>query len=87
VVQSSGPTKLQRENRNTAITVFSQALGRPSGNIVADIQKGMEGQTLPDGVFISYLGDQKNMKESFVSLGLALGAAIFFCVFDHGCII
>jgi HAE1 family hydrophobic/amphiphilic exporter-1 len=78
VVQSSGPTKLQRENRNTAITVFSQALGRPSGNIVADIQKGMEGQTLPDGVFISYLGDQKNMKESFVSLGLALGAAILF---------
>ncbi|MGA1414596.1 MAG: efflux RND transporter permease subunit, partial [Candidatus Kapaibacteriota bacterium] len=71
-------TKLQRENRNTAITVFSQALGRPSGNIVSDIQKGMEGQTLPDGVFISYLGDQKNMKESFVSLGLALGAAILF---------
>lgn len=78
VVPASGPTKLQRENRNTAITVFSQAVGRPSGNIVADIQKGMEKEKLPDGVNISYLGDQKNMQESFVSLGLALGAAILF---------
>lgn len=78
IVPASGPTKLQRENRNTAITVFSQALGRPSGNIVADIQKGMEKEQLPPGVSISYLGDQKNMKESFISLGLALGAAILF---------
>jgi HAE1 family hydrophobic/amphiphilic exporter-1 len=78
IVPASGPTKLQRENRNTAITVFSQAVGRPSGNIVADIQKGMEKEQLPAGVSISYLGDQKNMQESFVSLGLALGAAILF---------
>jgi HAE1 family hydrophobic/amphiphilic exporter-1 len=78
IVPASGPTKLQRENRNTAITVFSQAVGRPSGNIVADIQKGMEKEQLPAGVAISYLGDQKNMQESFVSLGLALGAAILF---------
>lgn len=78
IVSASGPTKLQRENRNTAITVFSQAVGRPSGNIVADIQKGMEKEQLPAGVAISYLGDQKNMQESFVSLGFALGAAILF---------
>jgi HAE1 family hydrophobic/amphiphilic exporter-1 len=78
IVPASGPTKLQRENRNTAITVFSQAVGRPSGNIVADIQNGMEKEQLPAGVTISYLGDQKNMQESFVSLGLALGAAILF---------
>jgi len=78
IVPASGPTKLQRENRNTAITVFSQAVGRPSGNIVADIQKGMANEQLPPGVTISYLGDQKNMQESFVSLGLALGAAILF---------
>jgi HAE1 family hydrophobic/amphiphilic exporter-1 len=78
VILTSGPTKLQRENRNTAITVFSQALGRPSGNIVADLQNAMKNQKLPDGISISYLGDQKNMQDSFVSLGLALGAAILF---------
>ena len=78
IVLSSGPTKLQRENRNTAITVFSQVVGRPSGNIVSDVQQLMEAEKLPEGITISYLGDQKNMKESFISLGLALGAAILF---------
>jgi HAE1 family hydrophobic/amphiphilic exporter-1 len=38
----------------------------------------MEAEKLPEGITISYLGDQKNMKESFISLGLALGAAILF---------
>ncbi|HTO93361.1 MAG TPA: efflux RND transporter permease subunit, partial [Bacteroidota bacterium] len=75
---ATGPTKLQRQNRNYAVTVNSQAVARPSGSIVADIRAALAGTTLPAGVAISYLGDEKNRSESFASLFLALAAAILF---------
>jgi len=52
--------------------------GRPAGTIVDDIRKSLSGTTLPEGVAIGYLGDEKNRTESFVSLMLALMAAILF---------
>jgi HAE1 family hydrophobic/amphiphilic exporter-1 len=78
VVQTTGPTKLQRQDRNYAVTVFSQAVGRPSGSIVGDIRDALTRTTLPKGISISYLGDEKNRTESFSSLLLALMAAILF---------
>lgn len=50
----------------------SAAVGRPSGTIVADIQMKMEKVSMPQGVNIAYLGDAKNQKEAFGSLGLAM---------------
>jgi len=75
---TTGPTKLQRQNRNNAVTVYSQALGRPSGNIVADIKSAVAKKPLPKGTTITYEGDEKNRSESFGSLLLALAAAILF---------
>ncbi len=74
----TGPTKLQRQNRNYSVTVNSQAVARPSGSIVADIKSAVANNPLPAGVGISYLGDEKNRSESFDSLLLALAAAILF---------
>jgi len=78
VVRSTGPTLLQREERNSAVTVYSQVIGRPSGSVTADIQKEMAKIKLPSGVSIKFNGDAKNQSESFGSLGLALFAAILF---------
>ncbi|HUI66021.1 MAG TPA: efflux RND transporter permease subunit [Bacteroidota bacterium] len=78
ITQSTGPTKLERVDRNSAVTVYSQAVGRPSGTIGADIQARLSRTTLPPGVSISYQGDLKNQAEGFGSLGLALLAAILF---------
>ncbi|HUI11380.1 MAG TPA: efflux RND transporter permease subunit [Bacteroidota bacterium] len=75
---ATGPTKLQRQNRNYSVTVNSQAVARPSGSIVADIRTALAHTTLPKGIDISYLGDEKNRSESFSSLFLALAAAILF---------
>ena len=75
---TTGPTKLQRQDRNYAVTVFSQVVGRPSGNIVADFKKAIANTKLPSGITITYLGDEKNRSESFSSLFLALAAAILF---------
>ena len=60
------------------MTVYSQAIGRPSGSIVADIQKNLANARLPQGISIAYIGDEKNRTESFSSLFLALAAAILF---------
>lgn len=79
ITQSTGPSKLQRKDRNFAVTVFSQAVGRPSGSIGADIQKLIaKGNIIPAGISIAYLGDLKNQSDGFGSLGIALLAAILF---------
>jgi HAE1 family hydrophobic/amphiphilic exporter-1 len=78
VSMATGPTKLQRQNRNYSVTVNSQAVARPAGSIVADIKLAIAANPLPKGVDVSYLGDEKNRSESFGSLLLALAAAILF---------
>ncbi|HTR80380.1 MAG TPA: efflux RND transporter permease subunit [Bacteroidota bacterium] len=77
IYQTTGPTKLQRQDRNFSVTIFSQAVGRPSGSIGADITKALKG-VVPPGIQISYLGDLKNQAEGFGSMGIALFAAILF---------
>ena len=85
IYTSTGPTKLQRENRNTAITVFSQALGKPSGTIIQEFQDtlsarkdSLSSNPFQAGLDVTFLGDQKNQEESFISLAVAFGAAILF---------
>lgn len=78
IAMATGPTKLQRQNRNYAVTVNSQAIARPAGDIVADIRSALEHHPLPQGITTTYSGDEKNRAESFTSLLLALAAAILF---------
>ncbi len=78
VVRTSGPTKLERIDRNAAVTLFSQAFGRPSGSISQDIEKKLKETKFPPGVSVSFSGDVKNQKDSFASLALALFAAVLF---------
>jgi HAE1 family hydrophobic/amphiphilic exporter-1 len=78
IYQTTGPTKLERSDRNESITVMSQAVGRPSGSIGQDIRAALAKETLPKGVEIAYEADLKNQAESFISLGIALLAAILF---------
>jgi len=79
IYRATGPTKLQRDTRSAAVTVYAQVQGgRTTGAIAQDIEKQMKGFNFPSGVNYSYLGDVKNQRESFGDLGLALLAAILF---------
>lgn len=78
VYQATGASKLQRENRNSAVTLFSQAVGRPSGTIKEDIDKALLATPLPAGITMSLAGDLKNEKDSGNALGPAFGAALIF---------
>ncbi len=79
IYQSTGPTKLSREARSAAVTVFSQVQGgRTTGAISQDMEKEFAKFKFPSGVTYSYQGDIKNQRESFGDLGLAMLAAILF---------
>ena len=79
IYRSTGPTKLQREARSSAVTLYSQVqTGVTTGTISAQIDKELKSYNFPPGVTYSFQGDVKNQRESFASLGLALLAAILF---------
>ncbi|MCS6904556.1 MAG: efflux RND transporter permease subunit [Bacteroidia bacterium] len=75
---TTGPSVLQRENRNPAVTILSQAIGRPSGDIAAELDAKMANFKLPEGVKTKWLGDIKNQNESGESMGIAMAASIIF---------
>lgn len=77
VSQSTGPTKLERINRNYSISVQGEAFGRPSGDIHNDIRKLLAKERLPSSVNIRYEGVEMQ-EEAFGYLLMALAAAILF---------
>jgi HAE1 family hydrophobic/amphiphilic exporter-1 len=81
IYQTTGPTKLQRQDRNPAIIAYAQTAGVPSGTIWQNVQAEMETVTFPTGVRILPQGQLKNQAEGFGSLGVALLAAILFVYF------
>ncbi len=79
IYRSTGPTKLSRQARSAAITVYSQVQGgRTTGAISQDMEKQFKNYKFPPGVTYSFQGDVKNQRESFSDLGLAMLAAILF---------
>ncbi|MCC7439660.1 MAG: efflux RND transporter permease subunit, partial [Armatimonadetes bacterium] len=78
VEQSTGPTKLQRKDRNSAVTIFAQAVGRPVGNIGADFQTAIATYKFPAGVTLGYDGDLRNQQDSFGNMGIAFMVGILF---------
>jgi hydrophobic/amphiphilic exporter-1 (mainly G- bacteria), HAE1 family len=76
--RSSGPSKLQRSDRNYAITVSSQVIGRPSGTIAAEFDESIAKIGLPPGVTLHHFGYVEQQTESFGNMALAGGAAFIF---------
>jgi HAE1 family hydrophobic/amphiphilic exporter-1 len=81
IEEVSSPTTLQRTGRMPSITVTSSTVGRPSGSIVADINKKIAEANLPSSISLEYMGAVKNQKEAFASLGVALIIAILLMYF------
>ncbi|MCX6174882.1 MAG: efflux RND transporter permease subunit [Ignavibacteriales bacterium] len=79
VYRATGPTKLSREARSAAVTIYSQVQGgRTTGAISQDIEKQFKNYKFPPGVTYSWQGDIKSQRDSFGDLGLAMLAAILF---------
>ena len=80
IYQSSGPTKLERKNRNAMTTVSAYTDGTPSGSIVQAFA-AKAGASKAQGTRINFGGDQDEMLTSFLSLFVALIAGIVFVYF------
>jgi HAE1 family hydrophobic/amphiphilic exporter-1 len=78
IYQTTGPTKLERENRISSVNLFSQVYGKTSGEVGTAITEKMKSVQLPPGVTFSFTGEQKTMADSFKSLIFAILAAILF---------
>ena len=79
IYRSTGPTKLARQARSAAVTVYAQVQGgRTTGAISQDVEKQLSKFNFPSGVTYSFQGDVKNQRESFADLALAMMAAILF---------
>ncbi len=76
VSEGSGPSKLERRDKSTSVTVEAQSIGRPTGSVAADWQKSLEQLAKPVGISTVWGGDMENQSEGFGSLGIALLAAI-----------
>jgi len=78
IIQTTGPSMLERKDRAASVTVKSQVLGRPTGTIGEEL-KAMIGKTPPPkNVELAYDGELKFQAEGFGTLGIAFGAAILF---------
>lgn len=72
IKEISGQSVLERIDKLNTIKITSAAIGRPSGDMVAEIQQKLQSVRLPQGVTVDYLGDAKRQKDAFGSLGLAM---------------
>ena len=78
IERAIGPSKLERKDRMSSVTVSCEVVGRPQGTVGAEIRALVEKDPLPAGMTISYEGNMKQQAEAFGSLGMALIASIIF---------
>lgn len=71
-----GPTKISRVNQSRQVTVTGDIFGRDLRSVTEDIKKVIADIPLPVGYEYEIGGANKEMMESFQSLGLALVLAI-----------
>ena len=72
VTEGSGPSRLERRDKNTSVNVQSQVMGRPSGTVTQEFGTRLAKLQKPTGVSYKFGGDAENQGDSFSTLGVAL---------------
>ncbi len=72
VVRSNSPSLLERKDRQPAVTLTSDALGRPSGSVADDVVAYVKENPLPEGIQMTWGSDIKRQNDSFGALGSVL---------------
>ncbi|WP_128548652.1 efflux RND transporter permease subunit [Larkinella soli] len=76
--ETFNPAILERKDRDNSMTITSQSVGRPTGEIGIDIQKAVAALKLDPSVRVTYGGDLELQDDSFGKMGLMFLAAILF---------
>ena len=89
VEQGNSPSLLERKDRQPAITLTSDALGRPSGTVADDVVAYLKENPLPNGIQMTWGSDIKRQNDSFGALGSVLLISflliylILVALYDH----
>jgi HAE1 family hydrophobic/amphiphilic exporter-1 len=72
VEQNNSPSLLERKDRQPAVTLTSDALGRPSGTVADEVVAYLKENPLPKGIQLTWGSDIKRQNDSFGALGSVL---------------
>ncbi len=72
VEQDNSPSLLERKDRQPAVTLTSDALGRPSGTVADEVVAYLKDNPLPSGIQMTWGSDIKRQNDSFGALGSVL---------------
>lgn len=76
--RTKGPVSIQRSDQSRMVTVTGQIIGRDLNSIMKDIRLTLDKNlVLPPGYVVEYGGQEKEMRDSFANLGLALVLSVF----------
>ncbi len=81
ISERSGPSQLERRDKNTSVKVQSQAIGRSASAVIADLEAATAGIPTPAGVSYTWGGDMESQSEGFGSLLVALLISILLVYF------
>ena len=80
IEQRSGPSQIDRYQRQRNITFTAELNGRALGEVMSEVQKLPSVQRLPAGVFFLNTGDAEVFVELFVGFLLAMAAGLI-CIY------
>lgn len=72
VEQDNSPLLLERKDRQPAVTLTADALGRPSGTVADDVVAYLKDNPLPSSIQMTWGSDIKRQNDSFGALGSVL---------------
>jgi HAE1 family hydrophobic/amphiphilic exporter-1 len=78
VGQGSGPSKINRYDRQREIRIDANTSGHSLGEVLGSIQKQTAGLPLEPGYSVDVTGTGQTQSESFVNILISLGLAIVF---------
>ena len=76
VERATGPLELTRVNRSPTVAVAANLSGRDLGSAMSEIRSIVDPMKLPEGYFVSYVGEAEQMRETILALGAALMGAM-----------
>jgi HAE1 family hydrophobic/amphiphilic exporter-1 len=76
ITSAPGPTQILRYNRQRTLNVTAHVSGRPTGDVAADIQAGLDRMALPSGYKIQQGALSEAQSDSFAQIGQALGLSV-----------
>lgn len=72
IKKSNSPSLLERKDRQPAVTLTADALGRPSGTVADEVVAYVKENPLPEGMQMTWGSDVKRQNDSFGALGSVL---------------